>query len=117
MLHAGVVQLARTLPCQGKGRRFESGHPLHRIYFDNNIKPTGRVAELVDALDLKSNELNTREGSSPSSPTILRLRRMPSEALAQEGTKGYFTNSGIYNPQAADGGPSHVGCFCYSIFI
>ena len=25
---AGVVQLARTFPCQGKGRRFESGHPL-----------------------------------------------------------------------------------------
>ena len=36
---------------------------------------TGRVAELVDALDLKSNELNTREGSSPSSPTILRVAK------------------------------------------
>lgn len=26
---AGVVQLARTFPCQGKGRGFESPLPLH----------------------------------------------------------------------------------------
>ena len=26
--HAVVVQLARTLPCQGRGRQFESGLPL-----------------------------------------------------------------------------------------
>lgn len=29
MFYASVVQLARTFPCQGKGRRFESGHSLH----------------------------------------------------------------------------------------
>ena len=27
--HAGVAQLARALPCQGRGREFESLHPLH----------------------------------------------------------------------------------------
>ena len=27
---ASVVQLARTFPCQGKGRRFEPGHSLHK---------------------------------------------------------------------------------------
>ncbi len=28
--YAGVAQLARARPCQGRGRRFESGHPLHK---------------------------------------------------------------------------------------
>jgi hypothetical protein len=27
--YAGVAQLARALPCQGRGRGFESLHPLH----------------------------------------------------------------------------------------
>ena len=27
--YAGVAQLARALPCQGRGREFESLHPLH----------------------------------------------------------------------------------------
>ena len=29
LIHAGVAQLARALPCQGRGRGFESLHPLH----------------------------------------------------------------------------------------
>ncbi len=44
MFYASVVQLARTFPCQGKGRRFESGHSLH----------CAGVVELVDTQDLKS---------------------------------------------------------------
>ena len=41
---ASVVQLARTFPCQGKGRRFEPGHSLQ----------CAGVVELVDTQDLKS---------------------------------------------------------------
>ena len=41
---ASVVQLARTFPCQGKGRRFEPGHSLQYA----------GVVELVDTQDLKS---------------------------------------------------------------
>lgn len=28
-IFAGVAQLIRALPCQGRGRGFESLHPLH----------------------------------------------------------------------------------------
>ena len=44
MFQASVVQLARTFPCQGKGRRFEPGHSLQ----------CAGVVELVDTQDLKS---------------------------------------------------------------
>ena len=46
---AGVAQLARALPCQGRGRGFESLHPLHIIAMATwlrqdcqNARPCGR---------------------------------------------------------------------------
>ena len=46
--YAVVVQLARTSPCQGEGRRFESGLPLTKVL--KSIK--SKVSKVV-TLDFK----------------------------------------------------------------
>ena len=44
--YAAVVQLARTLPCQGRGRRFESGSPLSLSIYPSPDGGIGRHARL-----------------------------------------------------------------------
>ncbi len=63
---SGNSSVGRARPCQGRGRGFESRFPLFFICKQINISPyqnlrinknSARVAELVDALDLKSSGL------------------------------------------------------------
>ena len=42
--YADVVQLARTLPCQGRGCGFETHHPLHMLPSTTEYDSEGTAA-------------------------------------------------------------------------
>ena len=54
--------VGRARPCQGRGREFESRFSLKN--------QDARMVELVDTLDLKSNDHYDRAGSSPAPGTF-----------------------------------------------
>ena len=81
----GNSSVGRARPCQGRGRGSESRFPLKipiRIIGSGFFLETiARVVELVDTLDLKSNEHRARAGSSPASSTFK--------------VRNYFVNKGL----------------------
>lgn len=47
---------------------------MHKLYRMCNLVELGRMVELADTLDLKFSDPSGREGSSPSSPTMTRIK-------------------------------------------